>query len=314
MATAHPQAPRRFALGCGSLPLPDIVTAARQAEDLGYESVWIGGGGELRFDPFVAASAVLGATARVHSGPGIIAVAERHPVALASAALTLDRLAPGRALLGIGRGDKPDPYQQRRDARIDMNTALEEALRICSPLLRGEPVRHDGTYWSAGVDRVPRRMAPQAAIPLALAAVGPRTLRLGGSLADIVLLNYGASPDYVRWAVERIGEGVQRSGRGRTRPQVHGYLLVARTDLPGAAAGLESVGGLLSKLFADPLQAGALARPSGEVPALWDEAACRRFALVGTGAECEARLEEYFDAGLECAILLPSGMRQLHLA
>jgi 5,10-methylenetetrahydromethanopterin reductase len=305
---------RRFALGWRGHSPDAIVVAAQQAEALGYETVWVGTEGRVAdADPFVAAAAVLGATSRVRSGPGIVNAVESHPVALARAALTLDRMAPGRAVLGIGRGD---PVQLR--ARLGLHTAvmshaLRDSVSICAPLLRGESITHAGRFWSADVAAAQPADAPGSPIPLAVAAVGERTLRLGGAVAGIVLLNYGASLDYVRWAKAQVEAGALASGRDPAMVEIHGFILVASTDRGEPDTALARVQRTLSALFADPGQAAALSQPHGVVPTTWDEATCALYAAVGSRQQCLARIAAYVDAGLDCAILLPSGMRQLHL-
>jgi len=300
----------RFALACGSLPSERVIEAAVEAEQRGYETVWLGESG-LEPDAFVLATAVLGATRRVRAGPGIASAADRHPVALARGAATLDQLFPGRVVLGIGRGDAEATAAATGLTTREAGPALEDAVRICRPLLRGDRVDHDGRHWSAHVGPAPRRTVPSRPIPLAMAAVGPRTLRLAGELADCVLLNYGAPPEYVPWALERIAEGALASGRDPGAVEVHGFLLLARTDLDDGGEALLEVSSTLAGLFSVAAQSAALAAPAGGLPERWDEAACRRFAVVGTKDECLTRIEEYRSAGLRCVILLPSAMRNL---
>ena len=147
-----------------------------------------------------------------------------------------------------------------------------------------------------------------------MAAVGPRNLRLAGAVADIALLNYCAPPEYVAWAVERVREGAAAAGRQPGAVAIHGYLLLGRTDLPGAEHRLASIRRTVAGLLATPDQGPVLAAPVGGVPGRWDDAALARFAVIGDAQACAARLEEYRQAGLECAVLLPSGMRDLHLS
>jgi 5,10-methylenetetrahydromethanopterin reductase len=300
----------RFALATGPLSLARIVEAAREAERLGYEAVLIGEAGMEGVDAFVASAAVLGATSRVRCGPGIANVVERHPVALARGAATLERVAPGRALLGIGRGDAAWVASL---GGVTSQAALEDAVRTCSNLLAehaglGPNVTVAEAASSAeagdgdGVEAHP--------VPLLLAATGPRTLRLAGALADGVLLNYGAPVEYVRWAVAEVAAGARSAGREPSAVDVFGFLFVVRTDGPGAAERLERLRGELAALHAEPGQGRWLAAQVGP-PARWDDAAMRRFAVVGTREECLRRIAEYRDAGVRCPVLMPSAMLAL---
>jgi 5,10-methylenetetrahydromethanopterin reductase len=299
----------RFALATGMLSLDAVVGAARDAESLGYEAVLVGEA-RLEADAFVTSAAVLAATEQVRCGPGVTNAYDRHPVALARAAAALDRVAPGRALLGIGRGERSDV-----EGRLRMPwtpSPLEDAVRITRGLLAGHAVEHHGRRWSAHVEAPPERAVAVGRVPVVLAAVGPRTLGLAGAAADGVELNYGASLEYVRWAVAEVAAGARRAGRDPADVDVYGLLLVACTDAPDFADRLDVVRRTLAAVFAIPDQAVALGTPSGGAPQEWDEAALRRHAVIGTREECLARIDDYRAAGLRCPALMPSAMRALH--
>jgi 5,10-methylenetetrahydromethanopterin reductase len=307
----------RFALATGPLPLRAIVDAAREAERLGYEAVLVGEGG-MQVDAFVASAAVLQATSRVRCGPGIANVVERHPVALARGAAALDRLAPGRALLGIGRGDAT--WVARLGAPRVAAAALEDAVRTCRDLLANivaeqgkvhtvaDSASNPGAGDGAGIEAAG---APANPVPLLLAAVGPRTLRLAGALADGVLLNYGAPVEYVRWALGEVAAGARTAGREPGEVDVFGFLFVVRTDAPEGPERLERLGGELAALHAEPGEGRWLTAQVG-APPRWDDGAVRRFAVVGTREECLRRIAEYREAGVRCPVLLPTAMRSLH--
>jgi 5,10-methylenetetrahydromethanopterin reductase len=305
-----PPGPRgRFAVATGEMSLADAVAAVREAERLGYEAALAGEAG-LEADAFVVSAAALAATSTIRAGPGIANVVDRHPVALARAAATLDRLAPGRALLGLGRGDP----EHARALGVEPATtaALEDALRICRALLEGGGVDHPGRRWRARLGAAPSRSRAGAPVPLHLAAVGPATLRLAGALADAALLNYASGPEYVAWAVARVREGAERAGRDPEEVDVAGYVLVARTDQEDSERQLEAVRRTVAAVHAIPGEGELLAGPSGGSPSSWTAATLARFAAVGDGAACRARLDEYRAAGLRSVVLMPRAMRALH--
>ena len=299
----------RFAVATGEMSLADAVAAVREAETLGYEAAYAGEAG-LEADAFVVSAAALTATSTIHAGPGIANVVDRHPVALARAAASLDRLAPGRALLGLGRGD---PAHARALGVAPATTsALEDALRICRALLDGGDVDHAGRRWQARLGPAPAHARAGSRVPLHLAAVGPETLRLAGALADTALLNYGSGPEYVIWAVALVREGAERAGRDPEEVDVAGYVLVARTDQEDSPRQVEAVRRTVAAVHALPGEGELLAAPSGGSPSTWTDAELARFAAIGDGEACRARLEEYRAAGLRSIVLMPRAMRALH--
>ncbi len=298
----------RFALATGAMPVGSVVAAAVEAEAAGAEAVFLGEG-ITEVDAVVATGAVLAATRRVAAGPGLANVHDRHPAALARAVAALDRLHPGRIHLGIGRGDREAVETGLGLPWSGGLAALEDTLTIVRGLLAGGPVHHDGRRWSAHLDAVPARSRARGPVPVYLGATGPRGLRLAGARADGVLLNYGAPPEYVGWAVAEVAAGARAAGRDPAGVDVHAWLLVARTDRPGGAAQLERVRTMTRWILDRPGEGALLAGPAGGVPAVLDDAALARFALVGDLPTLRDRLREYRDAGVRCPVLLPSGMR-----
>jgi 5,10-methylenetetrahydromethanopterin reductase len=299
----------RFAVATGEMSVADVVAAAREAEALGYEAAYVGEA-VLEADAFVASAAALSATSTIRIGPGVANVVERHPVALARGAATLDRLASGRTLLGLGRGD----VSRARVLGLAPASAgaLEDAVRICRGVLDGRAVDHDGSRWDAHLGPAPARARAGSPVPIHLAAVGPHSLRLAGALADTALLNYGTGPEYVAWAVALVREGAERAGRDPAEVDVAGYVLLARTDQEDSARQVEAVRLTVAGLHALPGQGDLLAAPSGGRPAEYSGAALARFAAIGDGDACRARLDDYRAAGLRSIVLLPRAMRALH--
>lgn len=294
----------RFAVATGEMSLSDAVDAAVEAEGLGYEAVLAGESG-LEADAFVVSAAALAATTTIRVGPGIANVVDRHPAALARGAASLDRLAPGRALLGLGRG-APD-HARALGQEPASTESLEDALRICRAVLGGGAVDHPGRRWRARLAAAPARARARAPVPLLLAAVGPRTLRLAGALADGVLLNYASGPEYTRRAVRLVREAAEAAGRDPEAVDVLGYVLLARTDMADAVRQVEAVRRTVAAVHALPGEGELLAAPSGG-----SGAPLERFAAIGDAAACRARLDEYRDAGLDSVVLMPRAMRALH--
>src|SRR5881275_603172 len=88
-----------------SRTLEDSISRAREAERLGFESVWVTQMPDARDAPLVLA-AYAAATKWVRLGTGVLPVYTRHPTAMAQMAATLDELSAGRFILGIGVSHK----------------------------------------------------------------------------------------------------------------------------------------------------------------------------------------------------------------
>ncbi|WP_072807464.1 LLM class F420-dependent oxidoreductase [Rhodococcoides yunnanense] len=147
---------------------PDyVIPAARTAEQLGFESVWIGEhavipkhdtpypftpDGSLPFphetpipDPLIWLAYVAGATESINLGAGAVILPQRQALLLAKETATLDALSGGRLLLGVGAGWLPEESEAlgvpfaRRGARLDEHiTTLRRVWREAAPTIDGE--------------------------------------------------------------------------------------------------------------------------------------------------------------------------------
>lgn len=137
------------------------------------------------FDPYVMMGMMAARYRRVRIGTGVTEPFRRHPATLAQAFVTLDHLTGGRAILGLGNGEREntEPYGipfKRRVAR------LEEALAIIRRLWEsgGEPVRFDGDIWKLKDALFATPLYAGRAPAIWLAAHAPRMLGLTGRYAD----------------------------------------------------------------------------------------------------------------------------------
>ena len=107
---------------------------ARQAEALGYYRLGIWDSPALFREPWITLAAVAQATSRIKLGTNVTNPLTRHPVVTASAAATLDELAPGRIYIGIGSGDSGvynlgftgSPMAHLREYILTVRKLLEE--------------------------------------------------------------------------------------------------------------------------------------------------------------------------------------------
>src|SRR2546429_1314935 len=93
-------------------PLLDL---AARAEGLGFDSVWVGDSllARPRHEPLTLLAAVASRVRRVELGTAVLLPALRNPVIMAHQVSTLDQIAEGRLILGVGiAADVPNIRQE----------------------------------------------------------------------------------------------------------------------------------------------------------------------------------------------------------
>ena len=189
--------------------LDESVTRAREAERLGYESIWVTQLPDAR-DAALVLAAYAGATQRVRLGTGVLPIYTRHPTAMAQMAASLDELSGGRFILGIGVSHKVT-VEAMWGLTLDRPVeAMREYLTIVHRSLRDGAASVDGdhftAHWSYSGPRRPE-------IPVMISALSPRMLELAGEMADGVVL-WMCSPTYVHdVVVPHVAAGRKKAGK-----------------------------------------------------------------------------------------------------
>ena len=123
-----------------------MLELAERAERLGWDSVWIGDSllARPRHEPLTLLAAVAARVPRVALGTAVLLPTLRNPVLLAHQVATLDRIAEGRLILGVGIArDVPDIRAEFTAAGVAFEKRvgrLLEGLRLCRELWTGKPV------------------------------------------------------------------------------------------------------------------------------------------------------------------------------
>ncbi|MCW1429530.1 TIGR03619 family F420-dependent LLM class oxidoreductase [Novosphingobium sp. JCM 18896] len=110
---------------------------------------WLAGGGHATLDPFVALTAAAAASPRLQLQTHILVLAYRNPFVVAKAAASLDALAGGRLILGIGTGYLKPEYAAVGVSFDDRGAITDESIRILREAWTGEPVQHEGPRFTA---------------------------------------------------------------------------------------------------------------------------------------------------------------------
>jgi len=166
---------------------PEYVAMARRAEELGFDSVWLGDHLLYRFadgstrGPWEAWTMLAGlaaATSRISIGPLVASTAFHSPQMLAKMAATVDEISGGRLVLGLGAGWNETEFRAFGfpfDHRIDR---FEEAFTIIRTLLRDGAIDFDGRYYQARDCELRPRPARPGGPPLLIGSRGERMLRI----------------------------------------------------------------------------------------------------------------------------------------
>lgn len=308
-----------------------MVAAVVEAEDRGAEIAFIAEDINCR-DAFELGAVSAEATRSIQISTGVVNPYTRNPTSLAMAVATLDEISGGRAVLGIGTSS-PSLVETQMGIPVGKSvTVMREATEIVRALLAGDAVTYAGTRFAYTDARLEVRPV-QDRVRIVFAAMGPRMLRLAGRLADGVLLNVGASLEYVRWAVGQIREAAMEAGRSPEEITVAAWLSVYVTGnhLEGLQRAREWLAGMLSIPRQGELLLEGSGLPTSILPPIreryqayphrGDRAAAaqyvpaelaERLALVGTADEVRERIGEYRDAGVEIPVLGPGPLRALY--
>ena len=154
--SAHPRIgyllPTRERVMSGAPETAALLDLAERAEALGYDSVWVGDSllARPRHEPVTLLAGVAARTRHIHLGTAVLLPALRNPVLLAHQVATLDRLAEGRLILGVGiAADLENVRDEFEAAGVPFERRVGrmlEGLRLCRALWSGEPVEWNGRW------------------------------------------------------------------------------------------------------------------------------------------------------------------------
>ena len=211
------------------------IELVRYAEAQGFDAVWQADSRLVR-DAVVPMAAFGATTSRIKIGSGVIDCWTRNPARLASTFSTLDDLAPGRMICGLGAWWDPLAAKVGIDRKRPL-TVMREIVTVVRALLNNETVTFDGSYVhldGVELDYVHQERRPKD-VPIYIGATGLQMMELTGEIADGVVLNYLVSPAYNTGALEALGRGAAKAGRtidDLDRPQ----LVVCSVDTDRAKA------------------------------------------------------------------------------
>ena len=199
------------------------IEFAKYAENRGFDAIWQADSRLVR-EASIPMAAFAATTDKIKIGSGVVDVWTRNPARLASMFATLDDLAPGRILCGLGAWW--DPLAAKVGVSRDRPLkAMREVTTAVRALLANETVTFHGDFVQLDgveLDYVYQERKPKD-VPIYIGATGMKMMELTGEIADGVVLNYLVSPDYNTRAMEALERGATKSGRSvddLDRPQL----------------------------------------------------------------------------------------------
>lgn len=202
-----------------------LVDHARTAEADGFATWWAA---QLAVpDALGVLGAVGAATSRIELGTAVIAIWGRHPLVLASQALTTSEMSGGRLVLGIGLAHR-SLVEKRLHISFDHPAAqMDEYLSVLLPSLQDRSVGFVGKYFSAEVENLGGPAGIETPSVM-LAAMGPRMLDLCGARADGTILWLSGPRTVEEWIRPRLAEAAERAQR--PSPRIVASVPVCVTD------------------------------------------------------------------------------------
>ncbi len=315
--------------GAGRNGWGEAVSWILEAERLGVDSVWAAEA--WGFDAVTPLAYLAGQTKTIKLGTGIMQAGTRTPAAVAMTALTMQSLSDGRFILGLGNSG-PQVVEGWHGIPFDRPVQrLRELVEIVRMAASGERVSYEGKVYTlplpGGEGRALRTSAPPAQVPIYLATLGPRSLKMTGEIADGWLAS-SFMPDHADVFFDPIRRGAERAGRAFDEIERHGGGVVAFTDdlervvpdrKPGFAFEIGAMGSKDHNFYKEAYARQGYSELVDRVQGLWlerkrDEAAALipdefvlKANLLGTEAMVRERIRVYRKAGVTTISANPAG-------
>jgi 5,10-methylenetetrahydromethanopterin reductase len=304
-----------FALST-SLSFSAQVNLARTLDERGL-SIWIP---DERFfrDVFVLMSAVAAATKNSTIGTGVTDPHIRHPLLTATAVASVNELAEGRAILGLGAGISGfDALGIKRKAPA---VAMRETIDVARKFWAGETIHFEGRHMQAFGAHL---HFPAKPAPIYVAGRGPQVLALGGELGDGVIIGHFTSDKGIDFSVKQIDIGKAKRAPAMKPPELAlwAYTSVSRDGDAARRAVKPAIGrtirstpealdvfGVPAPGLLDEIAKFGYARSQAYDEAMWKavpDELTDHLSIAGTPEDCVKRLKAIKACGVEHVIALP---------
>lgn len=316
-------------LGTGGGDWKAAETWIAEVERLGVDSAW--GGETWGFDAFTPVAYLASRTSRITLGTSIAQVGSRSPAALAMTALAMASMTGDRFILGLGTSG-PQVIEGWHGVPFNpAYTRLRETVEILRLAMSGERLAYEGKVYRLPLPdsegRALRTSAPPRRVPIYLATLGPRSLRMTGELADgWIASSFMAEHSAV--FLDEIRAGAKAAGRSfdEIERQAGGVVefgddldALIQPRKPGFAFEMGAMGSPEHNFYRDAYVRQGYGEVTQEVLRLWldrrrEEAAALipddlviKSNLLGTDEMVKARIRAYRDGGITSLHVSPAG-------
>lgn len=276
-----------------------LLSFVQQAEQRGVPQVWTTVGGASP-DPVTALAAAGATTERIKLGTAIVPAYPIHPITLASQALAIEGLAPGRIRLGIGTSHRPSIEDRFGIPMTKPLTFLREYLTILRGILWDGGSELQGEFLSASISLPDGIVAPKTPVPIS--ALRENAFALAGELADGAITWLAPVKHILEVGIPAMERGAAKAGRAERPPVVAHVPVAVSTEREAARVAFRNQFPVYSKLpfyanmFAD---AGYPVTSNGEMTdELVDE-----LAVSGSPEEIAQRLQKLHAQGIDELII-----------
>lgn len=313
----------RTSVGVGREMIEDydeLATWAREAEQLGVDSIWTAEA--WAHDAATPLAWLAAKTQRIRLGSAIFQLGTRTPALVGMTSQALDQMSGGRFMLGLGTSG-PQVIEGYHGVPFDRPiTRTRELIEIVRMVTRGMSVAYEGTHYHqpipGGEGKALRSGAQQVDLKIYLAAIGPKNLQLTGELCDGWLAS-SLVPERAGQAIAQIEAGAAKAGRSLddidlaaggsiwiTDDVDEAYVQVKR----GIAFSAGAMGSRAHNFYNRGYARQGFADEMDQIQSLWldgrrDEARAavpdelvRLVSLVGDEEMVKQRLRVYRDAGI----------------
>jgi probable F420-dependent oxidoreductase len=294
--------PTREAVMSGRHETAPMLTMAERAEAAGFDAVWIGDSltARPRHEPLTLLAAVAARTRRVRIGTAVLLPALRNPVVLAHVVGTLDRIAEGRLILGVGfAADTPAIRKEFEAAGVPFERRVGrflETLEICRALWSRDHVSFSGKHFTLqDVTMEPKPHRPGGP-PIWIGGSGPTALREAARFD--AWFPTGPGVDFFAEKFPAVQAAARAAGRAPDAVTGAAYVTLALD--PDRAAAEQRLHTFLETYYAAPARAimARQATYAGPIEGCvawlrrWIDAGTRHIALRFAGGDQIAQVEE----------------------